>query len=168
MIRKKNKGFTLIELLVVVAIIGILASVGVVAYSGYTQSAKKGAAKSNHNSVKKWVQNELQKCSIGESKAMNGALDCTTNSANETAIVTAIVKSLATDSDDMKNPWSSSGADAVTATANTGCTTDAMAGTVYVVDDTNDGIAIHTCTKKFKTGDASKDYEMSDTINNAT
>ena len=68
--KKRNKGFTLIELLVVVAIIGILASVGVVAYNGYTESAKKASAGSNHNSVKKWIQNELQKCSIGEKKAM--------------------------------------------------------------------------------------------------
>ena len=37
----KRNAFTLIELLVVVAIIGVLATVGVVAYNGYTSVAKK-------------------------------------------------------------------------------------------------------------------------------
>ena len=58
--KKKQKGFTLIELLVVVAIIGILAAVGVVAYSGYTSSAKKSAAKSNHAAVLKYVAAEMK------------------------------------------------------------------------------------------------------------
>ena len=49
----EQKGFTLIELLVVVAIIGILAAVGVVAYNGYTASAKKATIKTNYNNIVK-------------------------------------------------------------------------------------------------------------------
>ena len=60
----KQKGFTLIELLVVVAIIGILAAVGVVAYSGYTDSAKKNATKANHKIIIKFMKAETRKCEI--------------------------------------------------------------------------------------------------------
>ena len=67
---KNNKGFTLIELLVVVAIIGILAAVGTVAYQGYTSGAKKNATKSNHASVTKYIAAELAKCNMGESLTM--------------------------------------------------------------------------------------------------
>ena len=75
--KNKNKGFTLIELLVVVAIIGILAAVGVVAYNGYTNSAKINASKSNQGAVTKYIAAEIQKCNIGvEATAMSGNLTC--------------------------------------------------------------------------------------------
>ena len=41
----KTKAFTLIELLVVVAIIGILAAIGVNTFSGFQEKAKISAAK---------------------------------------------------------------------------------------------------------------------------
>ena len=61
-----QKAFTLIELLVVVAIIGILAAVGVVAYNGYTASAKKAVSKSNHRAVVKYIKSEIAKCEFQE------------------------------------------------------------------------------------------------------
>ena len=75
---KNNKGFTLIELLVVVAIIGILAAVGTVAYQGYTSGAKKNATKSNHAAVTKFIAAELAKCNMGEATVM-GTYTCNTD-----------------------------------------------------------------------------------------
>jgi len=70
-----RKAFTLIELLVVVAIIGILAAVGVVAYNGYTSSAKLNAAKLKMSIVIKYIQAETAKCTFEET-AMDGNLKC--------------------------------------------------------------------------------------------
>ena len=53
-----KKAFTLIELLVVVAIIGILAAVGVVAYNGYTASAKANATKTNYKNISKHTKSK--------------------------------------------------------------------------------------------------------------
>ena len=44
-------GFTLIELLIVVAIIGVLAGVGVPMYNGYIQGSKEDVAKNNLRSI---------------------------------------------------------------------------------------------------------------------
>tara|TARA_B100001939_G_C16914091_1_gene606040 strand:+ start:46 stop:633 length:588 start_codon:yes stop_codon:yes gene_type:complete len=54
-----QKGFSLVELLVVVAIIGVLAGVGIVGYQSYTDSAKSRVAVANFNSVKRFVETEL-------------------------------------------------------------------------------------------------------------
>ena len=62
----KHRAFTLIELLVVVAIIGILAAVGVNTFSGFQEKAKIAAIKSNFKTVIKYTSAELMKCQIGD------------------------------------------------------------------------------------------------------
>ena len=69
----KQKAFTLIELLVVVAIIGILAAVGVVAYNGYTKAAKVNTAKANLKTISSWLSAESTKvCSAKQGGGKNG------------------------------------------------------------------------------------------------
>ena len=55
---KIHKGFTLIELLVVVAIIGILATIGVLAYQKYISIAQTTAIKSQNNEISKFIKLE--------------------------------------------------------------------------------------------------------------
>ena len=81
--KSDKNGLTLIELLVVVAIIGILAAVGVVAYSGYTTGAKESACKSNHNQIINKVKANQTLCEFETSIKIRNSYDWQKNSKGQ-------------------------------------------------------------------------------------
>ena len=70
--RSNRKGFTLIELLIVVAIIGILAGVGIPMYNGYMAKAKIESTLTNHSNSKSFIAASFTKCSAGSTEITLG------------------------------------------------------------------------------------------------
>ena len=98
--KKANKAFTLIELLVVVAIIGILAAVGVNTFGGFQDKAKVASTKSIHKNVQKKLSAELVKCSLGDTSIFS-SLSC--SGITGSTVVSNIGSAGAVFTD--KNPW---------------------------------------------------------------
>jgi type IV pilus assembly protein PilA len=63
-LRKSKKGFTLIELMVVVAIIGVLALLGLRMYSGQQVKAKNAIIKANAGTIQTLIQAELADATV--------------------------------------------------------------------------------------------------------
>ena len=106
------KAFTLIELLVVVAIIGILAAVGVVSFGGFTGSAKANSTKSNHAAAIKSISAEIKKCEIQggnlslkstSGNSTSNSVACAKGTTSTAALATAFINHLNNES--FKNPY---------------------------------------------------------------
>lgn len=87
-----NKAFTLIELLVVIVIIGVLSTVGVVAYNSYSLEVKKQATIANWNSAIKFIESTFAQCKLKGSGASillsvnAGSIPCSTSPSSASSV----------------------------------------------------------------------------------
>jgi len=131
----KKKAFTLIELLIVVAIIGILAGVGVPMYNGYMATAKVKSAETNHSNIKSFVAATLTKCSTGVSTVKLGSItrSCTASISSWDDYFRGYFNAI------NKNPYSTSAATSASTSPALGQTSITSSGASLIRVRTNVG-----------------------------
>jgi len=109
-LNKNKKGFTLVELLIVVAILGILAAVGIVSFGGFLGSSKENATKTNHSNIVSFVTAQLTKCSLTDTLSLvdaNGAAVSGGVACSGSASTLATAFKVHFDGSQFKNPYTS-------------------------------------------------------------
>ncbi len=155
----KYNAFTLVELLVVVAIIGILAAVGVNTFSGFQEKAKKNVVKNNYNAMYKKILIQMQLCDIDGSvelmkitkKTTKYKVDCASTS-NHNLYMHYIINHM-NNSGNPKNPYgdqSQGGVgtdDAYVRSHPINATQDHIIGFVTVYTKGPNMVILHACFK---------------------